>query len=105
MGCYYFSAHWCGYCKYLLPKLTEIYKTANQEDPDTLEVVFLSGCNDQAGFDSYYPGDHPWLAVPYFNSVGDVNTQGVGFVRKAKQEAGIKKGTLQVEFKVNTIPT
>jgi len=60
----YFSAHWCPPCRGFTPKLIKFYQELNKASANKLEVVFVSGDNDQESFDEYY-GSMPWLAVPF----------------------------------------
>jgi nucleoredoxin len=67
----YFSASWCPPCRGFTPKLVEAYKAlrgaaegAAAPGGPRLEVVFVSGDNDDASFKEYL-GHMPWLAVPY----------------------------------------
>lgn len=97
----YFSAGWCGPCKRFTPKLAELYN--RRGSPDDFEVIFLSACNDKDMFQDYY-SHMPWPAVSYETSQGSMESQGVGFVRKAKREAGMQQGVLGKKFDIQFVP-
>jgi nucleoredoxin len=60
----YFSAHWCPPCRGFTPKLAECYKKLKAAGKD-FEIVFVSSDRDQASFDEYYGGEHPWAQLPF----------------------------------------
>jgi nucleoredoxin len=65
----YFSASWCPPCRRFTPKLVEEYNKLRSAEGAAaggarLEVIFVSGDNDEASFKEYL-GHMPWLAVPY----------------------------------------
>lgn len=60
----YFSAHWCPPCRRFTPLLAEFYDSLKGEDEGCLEIVFVSGDEDEAAFDEYF-ADMPWSAVPF----------------------------------------
>ena len=60
---YYFSMHNCPPCREFTPLLAELYNDHNQ-DAKVMEVVFLSGDQDQNKYNEYF-GEMPWLALPF----------------------------------------
>mmetsp|Transcript_12980 Transcript_12980/g.23395 ORF Transcript_12980/g.23395 Transcript_12980/m.23395 type:complete len:434 (+) Transcript_12980:108-1409(+) len=57
----YFSAKWCGPCRnFTKTFLIDFYNKLK----DKIEIVFVSGDRDEAGFDEYR-AEMPWLALPY----------------------------------------
>ena len=56
----YISAHWCGPCRAMTPKLA----TAFQRQTGNARVIFLSLDNDQTQFEEYFQ-TMPWHAVQY----------------------------------------
>lgn len=56
----YVSAHWCGPCRALTPKLASAY----QRQTGNVRVVFVSLDHDQVQFDEYFQ-TMPWHAVQY----------------------------------------
>jgi nucleoredoxin len=99
----YFSAGWCGPCKRFTPVLADLYSRAKAENPSDFEVLFLSACNDEEQFVDYH-SKMSWPAVPFDVSQGTVEKQGVGFVRKAKREAGMKQGQLGTKYDIQSVP-
>jgi len=81
----YYSAHWCPPCRRFTPFLVELYKKVRAErGDDALEIVFVSGDQDESSFNEYY-GEMPWAAVPYKGKASSVlNTkyehQGIPFL-------------------------
>ncbi|KAK7476761.1 hypothetical protein BaRGS_00031988 [Batillaria attramentaria] len=65
----YFSAHWCGPCRYFTPKLAEFYNKVKAAGKK-FEVIFVSSDQDEASFNNYY-GQMPWLTVGFGNDKGD----------------------------------
>lgn len=64
----YFSAHWCPPCRQFTPWLVDVYNRVRAEHgKDALEVVFVSGDNDEASFNEYY-SEMPWTVVPYLGA-------------------------------------
>mmetsp|Transcript_9655 Transcript_9655/g.16099 ORF Transcript_9655/g.16099 Transcript_9655/m.16099 type:complete len:150 (+) Transcript_9655:64-513(+) len=63
----YFSAHWCPPCRAFTPMLAEFYEQLSEEDPSSLQIVFVSSDRDEASFNEYY-GTMPWVALPLSNS-------------------------------------
>lgn len=59
----YFSANWCGSCKSFTPQLAKLYNEVNK-DGKQLEVIFVSGDEEEEDFNSYYK-HMPWLAIPF----------------------------------------
>lgn len=61
----YFSAHWCPPCRAFTPVLKDLYeKLKAAEHKKDLEIVFVSGDEDEEAFREYF-ADMPWLAVPF----------------------------------------
>lgn len=58
----YFSAHWCPPCRGFTPKFAEWYTKDLQKKG--LEVVFVSGDQDEKQFKEYY-SEQPWLSLPF----------------------------------------
>ena len=56
----YISAHWCGPCRAMTPKLADAYK----KQTGNSEVVFLSLDNTNEAFEEYFK-TMPWYAVQY----------------------------------------
>lgn len=61
----YFSAAWCGPCRYFIPKLVEVY--AELKPKDNFEVVFVSSDKDEELFKDFF-SEMPWLAIPFSDS-------------------------------------
>lgn len=59
----YFSASWCGPCRFFSPVLKKVYKELNEQGKG-FEVVFISSDEGDEEFKEYYK-DMPWLALPY----------------------------------------
>jgi len=59
----YFSAHWCPPCRRFTPELVSTYEKL-KAGGKALEVVFVSGDREEAGFKEYLDS-MPWLAIPY----------------------------------------
>jgi len=59
----YFSAHWCGPCKYFTPQLVEIYNEVVKKG-EAFEIVFLSSDKELKAFEEYH-ASMPWLALPF----------------------------------------
>lgn len=57
-------AHWCPPCRNFTPKLAELFKEANSEVKDKLDIVFVSCDEDQDAFDEYFK-EMPWKALPF----------------------------------------
>eukprot|EP00941_MAST-03F_sp_MAST-3F-sp1_P003232 g3232.t1 len=57
----YFSAHWCGPCRYFTPQLAKFYQSAKQNG---FEVIFASFDNNKSSFQDYLRG-MPWLALTW----------------------------------------
>lgn len=55
--------HTCPPCLEFTPIFAALYEEMN-EDSHEFEVVFFSGDQTQASFDSYY-AEMPWLAMPW----------------------------------------
>uniref|UniRef100_A0A6B2LQ62 Thioredoxin domain-containing protein n=1 Tax=Arcella intermedia TaxID=1963864 RepID=A0A6B2LQ62_9EUKA len=60
----YFSAHWCPPCVAFTPVLVKFYEELKKEDPDALEIVFVSSDGNEEEFSAYYE-THPWAAIPF----------------------------------------
>jgi len=70
----YFSAHWCPPCRGFTPNLAKFYKSVNKNGKQ-LEIVFVSGDNNQEDFDEYF-GEMPWLSFPMGDRIlDDLNTK------------------------------
>ena len=72
----YFSAHWCPPCRGFTPVASEFYKKLALEDPNALEVIFISSDEDEKAFSKYYDSQ-PWAAVPF--SSPETQTLGAKF--------------------------
>ena len=60
---FYFSMHNCPPCREFTPLLVELYNEHN-ENAKVMEVVFMSGDQDQNLYNEYF-GEMPWLALPF----------------------------------------
>lgn len=60
----YFSAHWCPPCRRFTPTLAAFYDMVKEQNPDDLEIVFVSSDKGEAEFNEYF-SEMPWLALPY----------------------------------------
>jgi nucleoredoxin len=56
----YVSAHWCGPCRAMTPRIASAYERQN----GNVRVVFLSLDHSHAQFDEYF-ATMPWHAIPY----------------------------------------
>lgn len=63
----YFSAHWCPPCRGFTPVLAEFFEQLENDDPNQLQIIFVSSDRDENSFNSYYE-EMPWAALPYSNS-------------------------------------
>lgn len=81
----YFSAHWCGPCRFFTPELVKTYEKM-KEDGKNFEFIFISSDRDEESFKSYYD-TMPWLALPF------------------KEPGDSRKKELSQTFSVNGIPT
>ena len=63
---FYFSMHNCPPCREFTPLLVELYNETN-EGSKQIEVVFMSGDQDQNLYNEYF-GEMPWLALPFKDS-------------------------------------
>mmetsp|Transcript_51248 Transcript_51248/g.103042 ORF Transcript_51248/g.103042 Transcript_51248/m.103042 type:complete len:206 (-) Transcript_51248:149-766(-) len=97
-----FAGSWCPWCKALEPELKSLYGKLKEKDPDDTEVVLLSSCADEKAFEDWYAGQ-PWPAVPFARSQGE-GEHPIGYVRKAKRDAGKPQGTLGAQFKMASVP-
>uniref|UniRef100_A0A7S4QBL8 Thioredoxin domain-containing protein n=1 Tax=Alexandrium monilatum TaxID=311494 RepID=A0A7S4QBL8_9DINO len=97
-----FAGSWCPWCKALEPELKAIYGKLKEKDPQDTEVVLLSSCADEQAFDAWY-GQQPWSAVPFARSQGE-GEHPIGYVRKAKRDAGKPQGTLGAKFGMASVP-
>ena len=61
---FYFSASWCPPCQKFTPLLVDTYAEINEEHPNALEIVFVSGDHDAESFEKYFK-KMPWPAVDY----------------------------------------
>ena len=58
--------HNCPPCREFTPLLVELYNEHN-ENAKVMEVVFMSGDQDQNLYNEYF-GEMPWLALPFKDS-------------------------------------
>ena len=58
----YFSAKWCGPCKFFTPILAKAYNGPLQQS--CVQVIFVSSDRSQVEFDEYH-GHMPWPAIPF----------------------------------------
>ncbi len=63
----YVSAHWCGPCRAMTPRIAEAYRMQTGH----ARVVFVSLDNSQGQFDEYFQ-TMPWHAVPYDEDRHDI---------------------------------
>ncbi|KAK5647486.1 hypothetical protein RI129_002378 [Pyrocoelia pectoralis] len=64
---YYFSAVWCLGCKFILPKITEIYESRKRQIP--LEIIYVSFDNNKEEMMQCFKDNHgDWLAIPFGSS-------------------------------------
>ncbi|CAI5449077.1 unnamed protein product [Caenorhabditis angaria] len=74
----YFSAGWCGSCKFLTPKLKKFYEAVKSDG--SLEIVWVSKDKEADHQLEYYEKNLPdWPYVPF----GDENIQKLGEKYKA----------------------
>lgn len=59
----YFSASWCGPCRYFTPMLKDFYENLNR-NKKFFEVIFVSKDYTDREFAGYF-STMPWLAVPF----------------------------------------
>jgi len=59
----YFSALWCGPCRYFTPQLSKFYQQVNQ-DRKKFEIFFVSKDHNKEEFLSYYK-HMPFLSIPF----------------------------------------
>jgi nucleoredoxin len=57
----YVSAHWCGPCRAMTPRIASAYE---RQAGNNVRVVFLSLDHSHAQFDEYF-ATMPWHAIPY----------------------------------------
>lgn len=98
-----FAGSWCPWCRAFDELLKDLYLKLRAADPDDTEVVFLSSCADEAAFQATHKSQ-PWAAVPYNRSQGENGETAIGYVRKAKRDAGKPQGTLGVKFNMESVP-
>ena len=58
--------HRCPPCRAFTPLLADLYTEVNEDEENTLEIIFMSGDKDEEEFKSYY-GEMPWMAFPRGN--------------------------------------
>mmetsp|Transcript_1860 Transcript_1860/g.5010 ORF Transcript_1860/g.5010 Transcript_1860/m.5010 type:complete len:206 (-) Transcript_1860:6-623(-) len=97
-----FAGSWCPWCKALDPQLKSLYGRLKEKDPEDTEVVLISSCADQDTFNGWHAGQ-PWPAVPFARSQGEGEPP-IGYVRKAKRDAGKPQGTLGAQFNMASVP-
>ena len=44
--------------------LAELYNDMIAEDPNSIEIIFVSSDHDEASFNQYY-SEQPWTAIPF----------------------------------------
>lgn len=100
----YFSAGWCGPCQVFKPFLNDLYDRANKSNPGEFEMIFMSSCTDLAMFDaSVATMDFP--SVRWEIAQEGKQARAIGFVRKAKREAGQEQGVLGAKYGIASVPT
>jgi len=62
----YFSAHWCGPCRFFTPELVNVYEQCIEQGKK-FEVVFISADHSQEAFDNYFK-EMPWVALSFENT-------------------------------------
>ncbi|KAF1755548.1 hypothetical protein GCK72_011998 [Caenorhabditis remanei] len=69
----YFSAGWCGSCKFLTPKIKKFYNAVKESEAGkNLEIVWVSKDKEAAHQEEYYEKNLPdWPYIPF----GDENIQ------------------------------
>lgn len=65
----YFSAHWCGPCRYFTPQLAAAYQTLKAEGKK-FEVIFVSSDENKESYLDYFKS-MPWLALDYNSKQND----------------------------------
>eukprot|EP01024_Parvocaulis_polyphysoides_P001900 TRINITY_DN10556_c2_g1_i10.p2 TRINITY_DN10556_c2_g1~~TRINITY_DN10556_c2_g1_i10.p2 ORF type:complete len:192 (-),score=13.46 TRINITY_DN10556_c2_g1_i10:684-1223(-) len=60
----YFSAHWCGPCRWFTPQLMKCYRTLRDNKDFEFEIVFVSMDKTSDQFEEYF-GGMPWAAIPF----------------------------------------
>ena len=59
-------SHQCAPCRSFTPDLAAFYDAVKSENPDGLEIVFVSSDRDEPTFNQYYE-TMPWTAVSFTN--------------------------------------
>jgi len=60
--CVYFSAHWCGPCRAMTPRLSQAFRET--AEAAGFAVIFCSLDRKEGDFNAYF-GEMPWLAIPW----------------------------------------
>lgn len=60
--CIYFSAHWCGPCRAMTPRLAQAFRET--AEAAGFAVIFCSLDRKEGDFNAYF-GEMPWLAIPW----------------------------------------
>ena len=65
----YVSAHWCPPCRRFTPMLIQLYKKLKAQNPNALELVFVSLDHSESEYKEYV-SEMPWKCVPFKSGDG-----------------------------------